>query len=118
VILSELGEALRMVIVQINYRYSETPEQWATHYPDERAKPFLSVPGLKWKIWLDGAEERRTGGIYLFEDRQTADAYIASPIMDNLRANPAISELEIRVFGVRDRLNSITNAPVPATVRS
>ena len=50
---------------------------------------FLKVDGLTWKIWLDSPDEPRVGGIYLFEDRAAADAYLAGPIVARLRANHA-----------------------------
>ncbi len=34
-----------MIIPQIDYRHNEAPEQWATHYRDERAR--LCVPKTK-----------------------------------------------------------------------
>ena len=53
-----------MVIVQINYTHPEMPKaEWEARYTDDRARAFLSVPGLQWKIWLDGEEERRAGGL-------------------------------------------------------
>jgi hypothetical protein len=69
-----------MVIVQINYRRPDMPKaEWDASYTPERAAPFLAVPGLQWKIWLDGADERRAGGIYLFADRAAAEAYVNGP---------------------------------------
>ncbi len=104
-----------MVIVQINYRRPDMPKAaWEARFTDDRAKPFLEVAGLQWKIWLDGADERRAGGIYLFADRAAADAYVNGPIVARMRANPDIQELDIRVFDVRQRMSEITRAPLPA----
>jgi hypothetical protein len=103
-----------MVIVQINYRRPDMPKaEWEARYTDARAAQFLEVPGLLWKIWLDGVEERRAGGIYLFEDRAAAEAYTNGPIAARMRANPDISELDIRIFDVRERMSEITRAPLP-----
>ena len=103
-----------MVIVQINYRRPDMPkEQWEARYTDDRAAQFLAVPGLQWKIWLDGSEERRAGGIYLFEDRASAEAYVNGPIVARMKANTDVSELEIRLFDVRQRMSEITRAPLP-----
>jgi Putative mono-oxygenase ydhR len=104
-----------MVIVQINYRRPDMPKaEWEARYTDDRAKPFLDVAGLQWKIWLDGADERLAGGIYLFADRAAAEAYAAGPIVARMKANPDIQELSIRIFDVRQRMSEITNAPLPA----
>ena len=83
-----------MVIVQINYRRPDMPKaEWEARYTPERAQPFLAVPGLQWKIWLDGSEERRAGGIYLFADRAAAQAYVDGPIVARMKANADICRL-------------------------
>ncbi|WP_135465679.1 YdhR family protein [Crenalkalicoccus roseus] len=103
-----------MVVVQINYRRPDMPKaEWEARYTDERAAQFLSVPGLHWKIWLDGEAERLAGGLYLFEDRAAAEAYVNGPIVARLKANPELSEVQIRVFEVRERMSAITRAPLP-----
>jgi len=103
-----------MMIVQVNYTRPEMPKaEWEARYTDDRARQFLAVPGLQWKIWLDGEEERRAGGIYLFADRETAEAYVNGPIVARMKANPDITDLQIRIFDVRERMSAITNAPVP-----
>jgi hypothetical protein len=104
-----------MVIVQINYRRPEMPKAtWEARYTDDRARPFLDVAGLQWKIWLDGTDERRAGGIYLFTDREAAEAYVNGPIVARMKANPDVQELDIRMFDVRQRMSEITRAPLPA----
>lgn len=104
-----------MVIVQINYRRPDMPKaEWEARYTPERAQQFLAVAGLQWKVWLDGAEERRAGGIYLFADRVAAEAYVNGPIVARMKANPDVMELDIRVFDVRQTMSEITRAPLPA----
>ena len=103
-----------MVIVQVNYRRPEMPKaEWEARYTDARAQQFFSVGGLQWKIWLDGEGEPRVGGIYLFETRAKAEAYLNGPIVAGMKANPNIENLETRIFNVRDRMSAITHAPVP-----
>ena len=103
-----------MIIVQINYRRPDMPKaEWEARYTDDRAKQFLQVPGLLWKIWLDGSDERRAGGVYMFEGRAAAEAYAAGPIVARLRDNPDLSEVDVRVFDVRERMSEITRAPLP-----
>ena len=103
-----------MVIVRINYRRPDMPQaEWDARYTDDRARQFLQVPGLLWKIWLDGTDERRAGGVYMFADRASAEAYAAGPIVARLRDNPELSEVDVRIFGVRERMSGITRAPLP-----
>lgn len=35
------------------------------------------MPGLVFKIWTENEEEGRAGGIYCFEDRHSAETYLA-----------------------------------------
>ena len=60
-----------MVIVQINYRRPDMPRaEWDARYSAATAAPFVALPGLEWKIWLDDpSDAQRSGGIYLFADR-------------------------------------------------
>ena len=76
-----------MVIVQVNYRRPDMPKaDWEARYTDDRAKQFLAVDGLQWKIWLDDSDERRAGGIYLFADRAAAEAYANGPIVARINS--------------------------------
>lgn len=103
-----------MVIVQVNYTRPAMPKaQWEARYTDDRARQFLAVPGLAWKIWLDDEEERRAGGIYLFDTRASAQAYMDGPIVARMKANPDITDLQVRMFDVRENMTAITRGPVP-----
>ena len=108
-----------MVIVQVNYRHPEMPKaSWEARYTDDRATPFLSVEGLQWKIWLDGGDAPTAGGVYLFADRRTAQAYIDGPIVARMKANPDIMDLTLRMSDVRARMSEITHAPISALQRA
>ena len=105
-----------MVIVQINYRRPDMPKsEWDARYSAETAAPFVSLPGLHWKIWLDDpSDAQRSGGIYLFATRAAAEAYIAGPIVGRIKTNTSLRELDIRIFDVRQNMSELTRAPLPA----
>ena len=44
---------------------------------------------------------------------EAAQAYLDGPIVAAIKANPAVENLETRLFNVRDRMTAITNGPVP-----
>ncbi len=103
-----------MVILQVNYTYKGISRaDWDKRYSDAVATKFLGVDGLAWKIWLDAPDAPMTGGIYMFESMDQAQAYLDGPIVAGLKSNPAIENLETRLFNVRDRMTAITNGPVP-----
>ena len=103
-----------MVIVQINYRRPDMSRaEWDSRYSDETAAPFVNLPGLQWKVWLDDPSDAQlSGGIYLFADRTTAQAYIDGPIVARMKANSALSDLQIRMFDVRRNMSDLTRAPL------
>jgi Putative mono-oxygenase ydhR len=103
-----------MVVVQINYRRPEMPKaEWDARYSSETAAPFVSLPGLQWKIWLDDPSDAQlSGGIYLFADRAMAEAYIEGPIVARIKANPAFRDVQIRIFNVRQNMSELTRAPL------
>ncbi|MBO0712971.1 MAG: YdhR family protein [Acetobacteraceae bacterium] len=104
----------RPVIVEINDRHPEMPKaEWEARYTDDRALQFLGIEGLHRKIWLHRAEERRAGGMYLFEDRAGAEADVDGPIVRRMKANNEVGEFEIRIFEVRQRMIAMTHAPLP-----
>ncbi len=105
-----------MVVLQVNYRFQNvTPTEWAKRYTDATGEKFLAVDGLQWKIWLDG-EANNVGGIYLFETRAEAEAYLAGPIVAAMKANPNVADLRFTLSDVRERMSAITHAPVPGLV--
>ena len=42
----------------------------------ELASSIAQEPGLLWKIWTENREAGEAGGIYLFADAASADAYL------------------------------------------
>ena len=73
------------------------------------APMFAAVPGLFGKTWLANAETNTSGGVYLFADRPSLDAYLNSAIVRSLRASPHFQNDAIRAFG--------TVAPATRTAR-
>lgn len=72
------------------------------------APAIARVPGLHWKLFTLDEKESTAAGLYLFADRASAEAYVASPIIVGLREHPGIAELSIRMMGVDEELSQIT----------
>ena len=79
------------------------------------AGAIAAVPGLLWKVWILDEERGRGGGVYLFLDRARATAYLEGPIVSRLRANPAVANIEVRLFDVLDGPSVITRGLSPAS---
>jgi hypothetical protein len=78
----------------------------------EAAAIIASVEGLIWKIWILQQEELEVGGMYLFANRETAEAYLNGPVVQAVRSNPAVVSAESRLWDVESSLSAITRAPL------
>lgn len=72
------------------------------------APAIASMPGLHWKLFTLDEKTSTAAGLYLFADRASAEAYVASPIIGGLRAHPGIAELSIRMMAVDEEASQIT----------
>ena len=77
---------------------------------EELAKSIAEEPGLVCKIWTENAETQEAGGVYLFDDAETAAAYTT---MHTARlAEMGVANPEVKVFDVNLPLTHITGGPV------
>ncbi|MGC2196067.1 MAG: YdhR family protein [Terriglobales bacterium] len=79
----------------------------------EAATVIASVEGLVWKIWILQQEELEMGGMYLFANRETAEAYLNHPVTQAVRSNPAVISTESQLWDVESSLSALTRAPLP-----
>lgn len=78
----------------------------------EAATIIASVEGLIWKIWVVQAEEFEIGGIYLFANRETAEAYLNHPVVQAVCSNPAVVSTQCQLCEVESSLSALTRAPL------
>lgn len=74
----------------------------------EAAGIIASVEGLIWKIWLSQEDEFEMGGMYLFANRETAEAYLNHPVIQTVRSNPAVVSTESQLWEVESSLSALT----------
>jgi len=79
----------------------------------EVASVAASVEGLIWKIWILREEQFEMGGVYLFADRQAAEACLNHPIVQVLTSNPAVVSTQSQLWDVENSLSALTRAPLP-----
>jgi Putative mono-oxygenase ydhR len=68
----------------------------------EAAAVIASVEGLIWKIWVFEEEDLEMGGMYLFANRETAEAYLNHPVIQSVRSNPCCSIHPVSAMGCRE----------------
>jgi len=101
-------------ILQVNFKFKVTRPELEKAFLE--AAPLFgsggAVKGLLWKIWLMNEAEKSAGGIYLFKDDASVEAYLKGEIGSGLKSNPAVSDVEVRVFDILPEHTKITRGPV------
>jgi len=81
----------------------------------EAAAIIASVEGLIWKIWLLQEEKFEMGGMYLFANRETAEAYLNHPVVQAVCSSPAVVSSQSQLWDVESSLSAFTRAPLRDT---
>ena len=106
------------VVLQISFRPRPLPPEAdpaALHAQVEQRAHQIAhdVPGLLWKIWISQPDDDQggiiLGGTYLFVSREAAQAYLASPIPDDIRHEP---EFTTTIWNVDETMSAVTHAPL------
>lgn len=96
-------------LLQIDFPFTGPFGQEMSAALADLARSIATEPGLIWKIWTENAAEQLAGGIYLFSDDSSADAYLA---MHSARlASFGITGIRARKFAVNEALTRQTRGP-------
>ena len=79
----------------------------------EAASFIATVEGLIWKIWVSQEDAFELGGMYLFANRETAEAYLKHPIVQALSLNPDVVSTHSELWDIETSLSALTRAPLP-----
>ena len=74
------------------------------------AESIANEPGLIWKIWTENQAAGEAGGIYLFNDLPSAEAYLAMHAQRLLGFGVPL--VNGKVFEVNEALSLIDRAPL------
>lgn len=97
-------------LLQVDFPYTGPWGQEMTRIMNELAQSIAKEPGLIWKIWTENESANEAGGIYLFQDKSSALAYLD---MHAARLKSfGIPQVNGKIFAVNDDLSRIDNAPV------
>lgn len=98
-------------ILQINFKFNVTAaeyEQAALSLVDE----FAKVEGLRWKIWTMNEAQSEAGGVYLFDDESSLEAFLAGPLAAQVQSHPALVDMSAKQFDVMAGVTATTRGPV------
>jgi hypothetical protein len=98
-------------ILQLNFKFSVTKAEYEQAVAS-MAADFAKVAGLRWKVWIVNEAESEAGGIYLFEDEASMQAFLAGPLAAGVSNHPAISDMNVKQFEVMADVTAITRGPV------
>ena len=102
-----------MSILQINFKLNVAPTEYRK-ICSSVAQPIADVPGLIWKVWMLNGQDGEAGGIYLFQDKQSLDAYVSGPIIRQIKSLPQLREISAKCFEAIPELTAVTRGPIPA----
>lgn len=99
-----------MKLLQVDFDFTGPFGQDMTNALQELAESINQEQGVIWKIWTENEQDKIAGGVYLFEDQQSAEAYLA---MHSARLT-AMGVTNIRgvIFDINRSLSAINQAPL------
>ena len=98
-------------VLHLRFKLRVLPRLLLAH-SREVATTIASVEGLIWKIWLLQQQKSELGGMYLFADRQTAEAYLTHPVIQAMCSNPAVVSTQSELWEIESSLSALTRAPL------
>lgn len=98
-------------ILHINFRLN-VPRAEYEDIAASLAGEFSQLPGLIWKIWLMDEPKAEAGGIYLFKDESSLQAYLSGPLAAAVMAHPALSDITARPYAVMEDCTTVTRGPI------
>src|SRR5438270_13445687 len=71
-------------VLQINYKLNGSREEYESENLPY-AQPIAAVHGLRWKVWIINEDRGEAGGIYLFDSKAAAQAFVDGPMVAEMK---------------------------------
>lgn len=97
-------------LLQIDFPFSGPFGNEMTEAFKGLAISISEEPGFIWKIWTENESEKEGGGIYLFENEQSAKAYLDKHTA-RLKGF-GVSDVNAKIFDVNEALSNITKGSI------
>jgi hypothetical protein len=108
--------AMTVQMLVMTFKFNTTPAEYAQAMTPLTGE-ILNSRGLRWKIWLINKEQCIASGLYLFDDSESVQTFLASPLMYALQDHPSFSEVRVMPFDVLEAQTAATHGPLGAGVR-
>lgn len=97
-------------LLQVDFPFDGPFGEEMTAALQELAHSITEEPGFIWKIWTENESLKEGGGIYLFENEETAQAYLEKHTA-RLKSF-GVPEVRGRIYDINVGLSKITAAPI------
>ena len=91
---------LSVLVVSYKYDLREDNDLIELSKDEDMLRIWSTIPGLGVKFALANPEENEYGGVYLFEDAPSLEAFLASPLLKEWVEHPDVSELKFKKYQV------------------
>jgi hypothetical protein len=98
------------VILQVNYHWDVDEATAATVAEDPER--YNQVPGLQWKLWIRDPQTKTSGGIHLFVDRASAEAYLNDLVLPVLATQQGATDVEAKILAINEFASKANRVPV------
>ena len=102
-------------LLQINFKITTSAKDYAA-MAAPLADPIAKTPGLEWKVWIFNEQNHEAGGLYLFRDEASVNAYLHGDIVARLKKAPTIKDISAKIFDVDESLTQKTRGPIKHAV--
>ncbi len=103
-----------MKLLQVDFDYQGPMGKEMSNALVGLAESIKQEPGLIWKIWTQSEVNKLGGGIYLFEDKTSAQNYLN---MHSSRLKEmGVAKVRAIIFDINQPLTSINHGPVQQRV--
>lgn len=92
----------------VTYRMGNVSEPDFIEANKEFAQMMAAVPGLVAKLWLRGPDEDGYGGVYLWQDRDAYENFLAGDLWAEVARDESLLDLATHDFVVMDDLTRMT----------
>lgn len=97
-------------LLQVDFEFNGPFGEEMSNALVDLAQSINQEPGMIWKIWTESEKDKLGGGIYLFEDEATAQAYLE---MHTARLKQmGVGEVRGQIFDINAPLSSINQGPI------
>lgn len=95
-----------MYVQVVTYGLAGISEREYLDVANDVASRFAAMPGLQAKIWLEDPDRGRYGAIYLWDDRESMERFLASDLFET--TNPDFVDVHSGGFDVLEHLTAQT----------